>query len=86
MSDSESFKFKSKFTNNTNAAGTSNDEIAVPLKCSSNYWITFEMPLINYEINLMLTWLTINWNKYQSKVTSQVQNNYLDYLSDPNYQ
>ena len=26
---------------------------------------------------------TINWNKYQSKVTLQVQNSYLDYLVDP---
>ena len=27
---------------------------------------------------------TINWNKYQSKVTVQEQNRYLDYLIDPN--
>ena len=29
---------------------------------------------------------TVNWNKYQSKITSQVQNRYLDFLIDPNFQ
>ena len=28
----------------------------------------------------------INWNKYQLKVTMQRQNQYLDYLIDPNFQ
>ena len=95
----------------------------VPLKYLSNFWKTLEMSLINYEINLILTWstncliidapidnritiftitdtklyvpvvtlstqdnaillqqlksgfkITINRNKYQSKVTVQEQN------------
>ena len=29
---------------------------------------------------------TINWNKYQSKVTIQAPNPYLDYLTDPIFQ
>ena len=29
---------------------------------------------------------TIYWNKYQSKVTIQQQNSYLDYLIDPSFQ
>ena len=29
---------------------------------------------------------TINWNKYQLKVTVQEQNRYLDYLLDPRFQ
>ena len=29
---------------------------------------------------------TINWNKYQSKVSIQVPNPYLDYLIDPSFQ
>ena len=29
---------------------------------------------------------TINWNKYQSKVTVQEQTRYLDYLIDPSFQ
>ena len=27
-----------------------------PLKQSSNFWITLEMPLINCEVNLILDW------------------------------
>ena len=79
------------------------------------------MPLINCEINLILTWSedcaispaklcvtvvtlstqdnakllqqlksnfkrTINWNKYQPKVSPEKQNQYLDFLIDPNVQ
>ena len=29
--------------------------------------------------------ITINWNKYQSKVKMQVRNQYLDYLIDPSF-
>ena len=29
---------------------------------------------------------TINWNKYQSKVTIQASNTYLDYIIDPDFQ
>ena len=28
----------------------------VLLECLSNFWITLEMTLINYDINLILTW------------------------------
>ena len=48
----ESFKFKSRFTNDVSIA---NVEIAVPLKYSSNFWKTLEMPLINCEINLLFS-------------------------------
>ena len=33
-----------------------NTEIWVPLKYPSNFWRTLEMPFINYEIKLVLTW------------------------------
>ena len=33
-----------------------NVEIVVPLKYLSNFWRTLEMSLINWEINLELTW------------------------------
>ena len=33
-------------------------EIMVPLKYLSNFGRTLEMPLINCEVNLTLTWLT----------------------------
>ena len=90
------------------------------------------MPLINCEVNLILTWSsafvitnstgagtftttetklyvtvvtlstqdtaklihqlksgskrTINWNKYQSKISTQAQNQYLDFLINPSFQ
>ena len=39
-----------------NVGNTQNVEIIVPLKYLSNFWRTFEMPLINCEVNLILTW------------------------------
>ena len=54
---SESFKYKTKITGKTPAAGnTKNVEIAVPLKYLTNFWRALEMPLDNCEINLLLTW------------------------------
>ena len=54
---SESFKSKIKITGETLAAGNTKDvEIIVPLKYLSNFWRTLEMPLINCEVNLILTW------------------------------
>ena len=104
----------------------------VPLKYLSNFWRTLEMPLINCEINLILTWSdkcvlsndtkattfaiagtglyvpivtlstqdnaklleqlksgfkrTVNWNKYQPKVSPEKPNQYLDFLIDPSFQ
>ena len=56
MEDSESFKSKIKITGNTLDDGnTKNVEIAVPLKYQSNFRKTLEMPLINFEVNLILT-------------------------------
>ena len=57
ISQSESFKSKIKITRKTPAAGnTKNVEITVPLKYLSNFWRTLEIPLINCEVNLTLTW------------------------------
>ena len=115
ITDSDSFKFKSRFSVNTNERGVINAEIAVKLKYISNFWRVLEMLSIDCEINLIVTWpanhvisgvdrvtafaiadtklyvlvvtfpsndnakllqqlnssfqRTINWNKYQSKVT-----------------
>ena len=52
----DSFNFKVKITVKTGDDGTKNVEIIVPLKYLSNFWRTLEMPLINCEINLILTW------------------------------
>ena len=59
----DSFNFKTKITgqtaadnNNGNIAGRVDVEIMVPLKYLSNFWRTLEMPLINCEVELILTW------------------------------
>ena len=54
----DSFNFKVKFTGQTGNDGTKDVEIMVPLKYLSNFWRTLEMPLINCEVNLILTWLS----------------------------
>ena len=57
ITQSESFKSKTKLTGKTPADGNTKDvEIIVPLKYLSNFWRTLEMPLINCEVNLILTW------------------------------
>ena len=52
----DSFNFKAKMTGQTEDDGTKNVEIMVPLKYLSSFWRTLEMPLINCEVNLILTW------------------------------
>ena len=53
----DSFNFKTKITGQTNDDGEINGvEIMVPLKYLSNFWRTLEMPLINWEIELILDW------------------------------
>ena len=52
----DSFNFKAKITGQTGDNGTKGVEIMVPLKYLSNFWRTLEMPLINCEVNLILTW------------------------------
>ena len=54
---SESLKSKVKITGNTPTDGNTKDvEILVPLKYLSNFWKTPEIPLINCEVELILTW------------------------------
>ena len=57
IANSESFKSKVKITGKTTDKGNTKDvEIIVPLKYLSNFWRTLEIPLINCEVNLILTW------------------------------
>ena len=57
LTDPESFKFKVKETGKTpNDRNTKDVEIFVPVKYLSNFWRTLEMPLINCEVNFILTW------------------------------
>ena len=66
--NSESFKYKTSITGNTynvgadeanydaNKVGKKETEIVIPLKHLSNFWRTLNIPLINCEIKLILTW------------------------------
>ena len=57
LTNSKSFKSKMKIIGKTPVAGNEKDvEIMVALKYLSNFWRTLEMPLINCEVNLILTW------------------------------
>ena len=55
--DTDSFNSKAKVTSQTdNDEEIDNVEIMVPLNNLSNFWKTLEMPLINCEVILILTW------------------------------
>ena len=66
-SNSESFKYKTSITGNTynisdgeeryeaNKVGKNETEIVIPLKYLSNFWRSLNIPLINCEIELILT-------------------------------
>ena len=49
------FNFKQKITCKTGDDCTKDLKIMVPVKHLCNFWINFEMPLINFEVNLILT-------------------------------
>ena len=54
---SKSIKSKIKITGKISPHGNAKDvEMIVPLKYLSSFWRTLEMPLINCEVNLILTW------------------------------
>ena len=64
---SKSFKYKTSITGSTYVAATAGDydenkegtkkvEIAVPFKHLSNFWKTLDIPLINCEVSLALSW------------------------------
>ena len=68
FSSDQSFKYKTSITRNTynvgdveagydaNKFGKNETEIVVPLNHLSNFWTTLNIPLINCEIELILTW------------------------------
>ena len=67
-SNSESFKYKTSISKNTynvgdeeegydgNKVGKNETEVAIPLKHLINFWKSLNIPLINCEIELILTW------------------------------
>ena len=70
ITNSASFKYKTNITGKTSNANRENSknteqgnkktkknlEIVVPLKLLSNFWRSLDMPLINCEVSLTLTW------------------------------
>ena len=67
-SDSESFKYKTSIQGNAyntgtgeagydaNKNGKNETEVVIPLKNLSNFWRSLNIPLINCEVELILTW------------------------------
>ena len=57
-SNSESFKYKAIITGKTpeNNDSLTNVKVVIPLKYLSNFWRSLNIPLINCEIELILTW------------------------------
>ena len=67
-SNSESFKYITSITGNTcnidvgeagydeNKVGKNETEVVIPLKHLSNFWRSLNIPLINSEVELILTW------------------------------
>ena len=66
----ESFKYNPSITGNTynvddddnydaNKVGKKETEIVIPLKYLSNFWRSLDIPLINCEVEIILTWLKI---------------------------
>ena len=57
IKDSKSFDYKTSIAGKLEGKNTEKGvEIVVPLKYLSTFWRTLDMPLINCEINLILTW------------------------------
>ena len=67
-SNSASFKYKTGITGNTyniddgeewydaNKVGKNETKVVIPLKYLSNFWRSLNIPLINCEVELILTW------------------------------
>ena len=57
IKDSKSFDYKTSITGKLKGINRTKDvEIVEPLKYVSNFWRTLDMPLINCDINVILTW------------------------------
>ena len=56
--NSESFKYKTSIVGKTPQDNDSltNVEVVIPLKYLSNFWRNLDIPLINCEVELILTW------------------------------
>ena len=79
ISNSESFDYKANFLENraTNTNLTKNNvKVVVPLKYLINFWRSLNIPLINCEVELILTW-------FENCVLIDKLTRKADYDSDP---
>ena len=58
IKDSKSFDYKTSITGKLEGNNVEKDDVetVVPLKYLSNFWGTLDIPLINCEVSLTLTW------------------------------
>ena len=58
-SNSESFKYKTSIVGETQDDNDSltGAKVVIPLKHLSNFWRSLSIPLINCEVELILTWI-----------------------------
>ena len=57
IKDSKSFDYKISITGKSEGSNTEKEvEIAIPLKYLNNFWRALDIPLINCEVSLTLTW------------------------------
>ena len=77
--NSESFDYKVSFMENgvTHDNLTKNDKVVVPLKHLGNFWRHLDIPLINCEVKLILTW-------FKNCVLIDKSTRDADYDADPN--
>ena len=77
FTDSKSLNFKTKIIEELNAGENRKNDIKinVPLKNLSNFWKTLNIPLINCELSLTLTWFencVITARAYREKFVGTV--------------
>ena len=75
--NSKSFKYKTSITGSTYnvAAAVEKVEIAVPLKHLSNFWKALDIPLINCEVSLAVSW-SANCVYVITRLEKKISNSY----------
>ena len=88
INDSKSFDSKTSIKEKLEGNNVEKDDvtIAVPLKYLSSFWRTLDMPLINCEISLTLTWsenCILTSKTYRRAVAAQGNNPAVDGINNP---
>ena len=88
IKDSKSFDYNTSITGKLEDGNVEKGDakIVVPLKYLSNFWRTLNMPLINCEVSLTLTWsenCVLTSKAYRRAVTAQGGNPAVDEINNP---